>query len=356
MAGRPQIAHGGAADDDSSPERRVNDGQSRPWRAAARLTRRSCCVLGLALGLCLSVGAAAQDLSLLAGSIGSVNSWPKSYSWSFSYRQFWLDPLSTTVSYLNHGHFPGHHRDGVAAEVWAQAGLLHDQVTIAAGAGPFYYYDTTVAARGGSYADNHSFAYLYSIGATWHPGRRWFYELRVDRTSPSRSIETTSISAGVGYRLHEDSPDEALNPRGLAADPDELTLFWGKTVVNSFSSQEARAKAVEYRRGFGPTLRGSIAFVNEGDARLIRRSGGIVEAWLEPSFSDSRFTVGVGAGVYAAIDKYQPSSGRHLSGIVTLSMSYRFVQCADARFNWHRIVTDYDRDTDIVLIGLGYRF
>jgi len=39
-----------------------------------------------------------------------------------------------------------------------------------------------------------------------------------------------------------------------------------------------------------------------------------------------------------------------------LTMSFRLFDHLDARFNWHRIVTDYDRDADIVLYGLGYRF
>ena len=39
-----------------------------------------------------------------------------------------------------------------------------------------------------------------------------------------------------------------------------------------------------------------------------------------------------------------------------MTMSYRVLGQADLRFNWHRIVTDYNRDTDIVLLGLGYRF
>jgi hypothetical protein len=140
------------------------------------------------------------------------------------------------------------------------------------------------------------------------------------------------------------------------SDRNELLLFYGKTVVNSFSSQEAKAKGVEYRYAFGPTLRASLAYVNEGDARLVRRSGGIAEGWLEPAFFADRFSVGVGLGAYAAIDKYRPTSGRHVSGIVTMTMSYRFLDRVNARFNWHRIVTDYDRDTDIVVLGVGYRF
>jgi hypothetical protein len=323
--------------------------------AASGERRRRVGALAASALLCLAPAAFAQDLSLLAGSISSLNSWPKSYAWSFSYRHNWLENLSTTVSYLNHGHFPGHHRDGVAAEVWGQLVLLDDRLTLAAGGGPFYYYDTTVAARGGSYSDNHAFAYLYSVGATWRMRNRWFYELRVDRTSPSSSIETTSISLGAGYRLEPDVAGwDGGGPGGSGRD--ELTVYYGKTVVNSFSSQEARAKAVEVKRAFGPTLRASLAYVNEGDARLIRRSGGIAEAWLEPAFFNNRFSVGVGVGAYAAIDKYRPTSGRHVSGIVTMTMSYRFLDRVNARFNWHRIVTDYDRDTDIVVLGVGYRF
>jgi hypothetical protein len=45
-----------------------------------------------------------------------------------------------------------------------------------------------------------------------------------------------------------------------------------------------------------------------------------------------------------------------VSGVVSLTMSYQLVEHVAARFNWHRIVTDYNRDTDIVLFGLGIRF
>jgi hypothetical protein len=230
-------------------------------------------------------------------------------------------------------------------------------VTLAAGIGPFYYYDTTAAAYGHGYSDNHGLTYLYSLGATWRPTPGGvFLELRLDRTSPSKSIETTSLSAGIGYRLRPDTASGPGSDVDGAIHRNEVTLYYGKTVVNGLSSPESPAWAAEYRHAFTPTVRASLAFVNEGDARLIRRSGGILEGWLEPGFYSGRFTVGIGAGIYAAIDKYRPTFGRHLSGIVTMTTSYRFLDRVDARFDWHRIVTDYDRDTDIVLFGLGYRF
>src|SRR5271154_4435850 len=81
-------------------------------------------LLGIVAAAHFPAPAAAQEVALLAGSISSANSWPRSYAWSFSYREPLPGPFSLTWSYLNQGHFPGHHRDGITAEVWAHADLL----------------------------------------------------------------------------------------------------------------------------------------------------------------------------------------------------------------------------------------
>jgi hypothetical protein len=45
-----------------------------------------------------------------------------------------------------------------------------------------------------------------------------------------------------------------------------------------------------------------------------------------------------------------------LSGLVSLSASYRFTEHWAARVTWNRVVTRYSRDTDVLLGGVGYRF
>jgi len=300
-----------------------------------------------------------DEVSFLVGTISSENQWPRSYAWSMSYRNVWSDYFSTTVAYLNDGHFPGHHRDGIAGEMWAQTDLFDKRLTLAVGGGPFRYYDTTVAANGGGYSDNHGWAWLYSFDATVQKAgkpRGWFGEFRIDRTAPAKSIETTSISVGLGYRTTSDYRNPE-NPRaGEDLDKNEVTVALGKTVVNSFSSQESLAKGAEYRRQLWKDARLSVAFVNEGNAQLIRRSGALVEGWLEPSFHEGRASIGIGIGGYAAIDKYRPTPGRHVSAVASMTLSWRLVSDLYFRANWHRIVTNYDRDTDILLFGLGYRF
>jgi len=42
--------------------------------------------------------------------------------------------------------------------------------------------------------------------------------------------------------------------------------------------------------------------------------------------------------------------------VASVTLSLRPINHVDIRFLWHRIVTDYNRDADILLWGLGYRF
>ena len=161
----------------------------------------------------------------------------------------------------------------------------------------------------------------------------------------------------MGYRGLSDIHDtDAEVAKGFAAN--EIVVSYWKTVTNSFnsSSHTARAEAIDYRRQIWNELRVSVGFLNEGDTRLIRRNGITAEGWLEPSFNSGLWSIGAGFGVYTAIDKYRSAPGRHFSDVVSLTLSLRPIRNFDVRLLWHRIVTDYNRDADILLWGLGYRF
>lgn len=302
---------------------------------------------------------APDEISYFGESVSSLNQWPRSTAWAISYRKIIAPYFATSLAYLNDGHFPGHHRDGVTAEAWLPVNLFSQHVTVSVGAGPFYYYDTVVASNNGNYADDHGWAWLYSVDATWQfRGDRTgpFIELRLDHTAPSKSIETTSIGLGIGYRgfsdIHNTADPNAVD--GFA--PNELAAYYWKTVVNSFSSQTSPAEEFEYRRQIWNELRASVGFLNEGNAQLIRRDGFLAEVWAEPSFGSGLWSIDAGFGGYSAIDKYRAEPGRHVSDVVSATVSVRPLKNLDIRFLWHRIVTDYSRDTDVVLWGLGYRF
>lgn len=316
-----------------------------------------------------------QDSFMYFGeSVGSRASWPTSTAWGLEFRQIDAPHFAWSFAYLNDGHFPGHHRDGVSGEGWVPF-TLFERMTLSVGAGPFYYFDTEHAARSDGYADVHGWAWLLSADmrvALWSDLRQpgWFLDLRYDWSAPARDIETHSIGLGIGYRMYSDFESDTPTQGtvgGFATD--EIVGYVGKTVVNSFASQWSFAEALEYRRQLlFPFFRGSLALVNEGDAQLVRRKGLIYELWGEPSFWDGNASVGLGWGGYTAIDRSRPAAGRHVSYVVSVTLSARLLNLVpawkstavgeqtDVRVTWHRILTDYDRDTDILLFGLGYRF
>jgi hypothetical protein len=305
------------------------------------------------------LGAGAQELTVSAGGTRTDEPIATSYGWVITYSHELSPHFFASLSYQNEGHVPAHHRDGQAAQLWARA-PIGGGMSIAGGVGPYRYFDTTVAEAGGAYSDAHGWGFISSVTLLWEsPQSPWFYQVRVDRISTRDSLDSTAVMAGVGYRLPQDGRRylRDLQANGTRVPANELSLLVGQTIVNSFESETSRlAATIEYRHVFGQYLRGTLAWIDEGDARLIRRNGIVAQLWLEPTFDDARYTLGAGVGTYFAVDEYREDRDAFASGIVTLTASYHLGQRWVARISWNRIVSKYDRDSDILLLGMGYRF
>jgi len=307
--------------------------------------------------------AAAQEIFGLVGAL-QVDSpdRERSSAWLISYQQDLGEHLAASFTYQNEGHIPNHHRDGQSLQLWAKTRAFSPRLSFAAGAGPYRYYDTTVASgeSTSNYSNAHGFGVLYSATATWSTSGRWLYQARLDHVETKKSIDTTELVFGVGYKLDKDDASVYRSSESRpAAKRDEVTLFAGATIVNSLNSEQdtAIAGSIEYRHAFGPAFRGSIAWLNEGDPKLVGRYGIVTQGWYEPSFSGDRFTLGVGLGLYIAVDEER--EGDHdafAAGILTMTASYRIGRDWTGRFSWSRVLSNYDRDTDILLFGVGYRF
>jgi hypothetical protein len=320
-------------------------------RAAARL---------LALvGLAAALGdASAQELYGLAGLMRADSPAEHSYAWLFSYHQDLGEHLAASFSWQNEGHVTGHHRDGHSVQLWAKTRAFAPQLTLAAGVGPYRFYDTTLPESGDGHSDDHGYGVLYSLAATWSTAGRWLLQARLDRVLTRSSLDTTEFLLGAGYKLDRDDSSVFRGTESrAAAKRDEVTAFVGATIVNSFDSERDIAASVEYRHAFGPVLRGSIAWLDEGKPQLIQRNGVVAQAWLEPSFSGDLYTLGIGLGAYIATDETREGNhGPFASGILTMTASYHIGSDWTARFSWNRIASNYDRDTDVLLAGIGYRF
>jgi hypothetical protein len=320
--------------------------------------------LALLLTILTAVPVSAQELFLLGGVMQNTATSESDYSWQLEYREELGEHSAYSISYLNEGHVPDHHRDGNAALLWTGVKLLDRRLSLSAGIGPYYFYDTTNAHGSGDYRNDHGWGAMASAAATWYTGDRWLVQLRSNWIESFNSIDSLSTLIGVGYQLEAPSspgPAASARPATAAATENELTVFAGTTIVNSFDSPNSAAVALEYRRGIGRYVDWTIGWLYEGDNRLVRRNGLTSQFWLVKAFFEDRFALGVGGGIYVVLDRYQHllenrESGQALSGLVTLTGSYRFHPDWDLRTSWNRIVTDYNRDTDVILGGVGYRF
>ena len=319
----------------------------------------------LALPVVLAGAANAQELTLFGGGLKQSGTKESTSVWAFEYQHPLHENIAASFAWLNEGHVPGHHRDGQSIQIWGRTNVLDRRLSLAAGVGPYRYFDTTVSSAGGGYANIHGWGTVGSLAATYYTESRWLYQMRFNRIVARNSIDTSALMFGIGYQLEpvsERGPQVSAPRQSGKTTSDEVTVFVGQTIVNSYYSERDSARALEYRRGLGRYVDVTLGVLNEGDARLVRRTGITAQIWgVREVLASDRLVLGIGFGPYLAVDRYRtPAPGEggdsKFSWIFTATAAYRISPNWDARLSWNRINTNYNRDTDVILFGAGYRF
>jgi hypothetical protein len=315
--------------------------------------------------LCAGLKLPAQELTFLGGLMNTSNFKQSSYSWQIDYRQDLYRNFAASIAMINEGHVPGHHRDGTAWEVWGRLPFDQDRFSVALGLGAYYFFDTQ-PLPGGDAADVHGIAPIYSLSATGYLSDRWFYRFMLNRINPAHDIKVNTMTVGAGFWFgREKKPTtgklgDAPNEQAYVTE-NELTAFGGQSIVNTLFSESARAYAGEYRRGVFPHVDWTASAIYEGDPKIIRRSGGATQLWAVNTFFNDRIAVGAGLGPYIYIDHKQPRNAGQkipaaIAPLASLTFSVRLSENCIMRLVFDRVVSNYNRDADIILLGLGYRW
>jgi hypothetical protein len=310
----------------------------------------------------LSPLASAQEFSLLAGPLVSDSA--NTYSWEASYREGLGRFAAWSFSWINEGHIPEHHRDGQTLQAWGRLPLWNDRLEISAGTGPYRYFDTTAARSGGDYSNTHGWGVLWSMRAAYYFDRRWIAQAQLNHAQVFGGPDTTALLFGIGYQLEtkgEPGPRQRALPRTSTVTNNEVTMMLGKTILNSDNSESANAVSLEYRRGLWRYVDVTASYIHEGGHIQSRRDGVAAQLWATRAFFDDRLTLSAGVGPYISITQNdglpqsRASDGR-ISALVGVSASYRLGQHWLTRITWNRVVTRYNRDTDLIEAGVGLRF
>ena len=325
----------------------------RTWKLSALI------LLGAGLKL------PAQELTFLGGLLPETTTERSSYTWQVDYRQDFYRNFAGSIAYINEGHLRRHHRDGTAWEVWGRLPLFQDRFSVSLGLGGYYYYDTQ-PLPGGDTANIHGTSPIYSLSATAYVSGRWYYRLMFNRITPAHQINVNTMTVGAGFWFGQ---DKKPTPGNLGDAPNEeafvtgneLTVFGGQSIVNTFLNQKSLAYAGEYRRGVFPHVDWTGSAIYEGDPKIVRRSGVASQLRAVNTFFNDRITVGAGLGPYIFLDRKHPASAgkknpASIAPLASLTFSVRRSDHWVIRTVFDRVTSNYNRDSDIFLVGLGYRW
>ncbi|HEX9024197.1 MAG TPA: hypothetical protein VF799_10190 [Geobacteraceae bacterium] len=316
-----------------------------------------CVCLSLIL-LLLTKPVFAGELSFLSGYGWTDNPVKRTWAWQIQYMEGLGEYFAYSLSYLNQGHFPEHHRDAHAANLWLRTNMLDRHLSLGVGAGGMFYYDTIHPPNGAPTTDVHGWGTMASAAATWYTDSRWLVQLQGYWVRGGQSFNTLSMLAGIGYQLDrppEPGPDVKGTHYAETTTNNELTLFTGETTVNSSGSGHSVPVALEYRRGIWRYLEWTARALYEGKNDLTNRHGLTSQLWLAKPFLHDRIALGAGFGGYLAIDERR-NSQLFISEVASITGSFRFSEHWHFRATWDRIITSYSRDSDVFLGGIGYRF
>jgi hypothetical protein len=309
-------------------------------------------LLAAALWVLVAAGARAQSFSVLAGGLEDRDTAERSYTWLLDYHHPVYHGLGLGAAWINEGHLTNHHRDGLAGQLWL--GTKFDRMSLAVGAGPYYYFDTTQQPGDRREVDSHGWGFVYSAALSWQLGHRWVHQLRVNRVASTHQPATTGILYGLGYTFRGDEGNQKdVEPLGY-----ELSALVGVAIVNSFSSETSVAKSVELRRTSGGQFEWTLAWLDEGTSGRLHRDGFSAQGWLARGWHEGNTTLAVGVGPYAIVDTFgeQRQKTRRWAGLASLSASQRFAAHWRGRISFSRVVGTHPFDSDVLLVGTSYAF
>jgi hypothetical protein len=302
----------------------------------------------------------AGEIAVLGGYAATNHPIEKAAAWQVQYMEGLGEHFAYSLTYLNQGHFLSHHRDANAASLWFRSNLLDRRLSLGIGAGGLFYYDTIIPVDGSPASDFHGWGTIASVAATWYTESRWFGQLQGNWVRGGQSFDTLTALVGVGYQLDAppaQGPDVKGTKQRERTTDNELTLFGGETVVNIPGPPgHSTAVALEYRRGLWRYVEWTAQAIYEGRSSLIDRYGLTSQLWLAKEFLDDRISLGAGLGGYVGIDERKKGSKEFIAEIASVTGSVRLNDHLDLRATWGRTITGYDRDTDLFMGGIGYRF
>jgi hypothetical protein len=301
--------------------------------------------------------AKAQEIYYYRGASYRTDSSNNSTTWGLTYLEGLGEYAAWSLSYLNEGRIEEHKRDGLGALLWGRLPIFNRHVALAAGAGPYFYYDTIISSNKQSFSNEHGMGAMLSLTSTLYTESRFLIQVRTNMILTHQNLNTYVVALGIGYQLEKTLlPGPLTGPayHDFQTTDKEITLSAGVTNLDAISDRHAAAESAEFRCGLARHVDWAIGWLNE--EHPVSRAGPFTQVWVVQSFFYDKLAIGVGTGPYLVFDSHGAHEFKKVNLLVSGTFSYRFHPHWGLRISWNRVATDHDRDADVVLYGISYRF
>jgi hypothetical protein len=251
-------------------------------------------------------------------------------------------------AYNNEGHITDNHRDGLSAQAWFVQ-PLGDAFEIQLGTGPYATMNNTTVD--GERENQFKTGLLTSAALKWHPTKKpWYLRVQYNYAWVPGSFNSNALLVGAGrdFVYYDDGKEEKLNLD---------VSFWGGWSRTTQVGPQNTALGYEFETKFhskkSEHLAFSVGFLSEGDTNLAHRRGIPLRVWYDQP-ATTRITFSVGVGPYVAYDGI--SDEVKLMGIGSLRITFRVISRFEAGIMYTRVASFYNRDQDIVMLGVLGRF
>jgi hypothetical protein len=260
----------------------------------------------------------------------------------FGFRKDLSQNTDIDVLYYNEGTAEGNHRDGMAIMGWYNTPITK-QLSVQAGAGPYYSMNTTTI--NGQGVNEKNLGALVGMAALYHIyGTKFYLSARYTHAAVPGRVSTNTLFVGGGYAFDDTVPEN------WADENFDIDVMGGNSQTTRENSKMAHGFQIEVRRLQSDHVAYAVSIIREGDSQVTNRTGIAGQVWYVMPTADDRWTFAVGAGPY--ITKDQRDSGRTaLSTLASMEAAFRISETSEISLRFNRAITRNDKDQDQFFVG-----
>lgn len=269
-------------------------------------------------------------------------------SYQVSFGEKVANNFFASIAYLNEGHPNNNHRDGFAV-IGTGVVDFNQRIKLDLSLGPYFSMNTT---RRNKQVHNDKRVGIYgSVALIYYliPDR-FYLQAQYNHVQMFNSFTTDSVMVGIGSNFQNELRSSFATKKDM-----QISYWLGTSQTNRAKLPLKIGQQVEFKHFINDAAAYSVSYLYEGDNGLVNRQGVVGQIWYVMPIS-TYWMLSAGAGPYYTYDRHEINNKNDLAGVISLQIDYQLVSHLSTNFRFNRVVSFNDKDQDMFMAGIAWRF